>query len=93
MTLMWKHLQGQRNSHAKRIDLSGCTLDQVFYIINKGLPMIAMIDSSHAILLTGYSITDVTYIDPDSGGKYTVNVNTMRDMIERSGNTFIGYVR
>lgn len=78
---------------AKRVNLTGCTLSQVLYVINKGLPVIAMTDSSHAILLTGYSTTDVTYIDPDSGEEHTVSVNDMEEMVKGSGNTFIGYVR
>lgn len=78
---------------AKRVNLTGCTLNQVLYVINKGLPVIAMTDSSHAILLTGYSTTDVTYIDPDTGEENTVSVNDMEEMVKGSGNTFIGYVK
>ena len=46
--------------NAHQVDLTGCALDQVLYVINKGCPMIAMTDSSHAILLTGYTRTDIT---------------------------------
>lgn len=79
--------------HARKVDLTGCTLDQVLYVINKGLPVIALTDASHAILLTGYSTTDVTYVDPDSGEEHTVSVNDMAAMAAGSGNTFIGYVK
>ena len=75
------------------MNLTGCTLDQVLYVINKGIPVIAMTDQSHAILLTGYSTTDVTYIDPDNGEEHTVSVNDMETMVNGSGNTFIGYVK
>lgn len=78
---------------AKRIDLTGCTLSQVLYIINKGMPVIAMTDSSHAILLTGYSTDSVTYIDPDSGAEQTVSIDEMNGIVAGSGNTFIGYVK
>lgn len=78
---------------AKRIDLTGCTLNQVLYIINKGMPVIAMTDSSHAILLTGYSIDSVTYVDPDSGAEQTVSMDEMNAITAGSGNTFIGYVK
>lgn len=77
----------------KKVDLTGCTLDQVLYVINKGLPVIALTDAGHAILLTGYSTTDVTYVDPDSGEEHTVSVNDMAAMVQGSGNTFIGYVK
>lgn len=78
---------------AQRVDLTGCTLDQVLYVINKGCPVIALTDASHAILLTGYTRTDITYIDPDTGGVYTVGVSDMESMVSGSGNTFIGYIK
>lgn len=78
---------------AKRIDLSGCTLSQVLYIINKGMPVIAMTDSSHAILLIGYTMDTVTYVNPDDGGIVTVSMDEMEAMIAGSGNTFIGYCK
>lgn len=78
---------------AKRIDLTGCSLSQVLYIINKGMPVIAMTDSSHAILVTGYSTENVTYVDPDSGEEHTVSYDEMNGIVAGSGNTFIGYVK
>ena len=79
--------------NAKRVDLTGCSLEQVLYIINKGLPVIAMTDANHAILLTGYSMTDITYIDPDTASQNTVSIEQMSAMIAGSGNTFIGYMK
>ena len=81
----------QYNAH--QVDLTGCTLDQVLYVINKGCPMIAMTDSSHAILLIGYTRTDITYIDPDTGEEETVGMSEMEDMVSGSGNAFIGYIQ
>ena len=79
--------------NAKKVDLTGCSLEQVLYIINKGLPVIAMTDANHAILLTGYSMTDITYIDPDTASQNTVSIEQMSAMIAGSGNTFIGYMK
>ena len=78
---------------AHQIDLTGCTLDQVLYVINRGCPLIALIDSNHAVLLTGYTTTDITYIDPDDGQSHTVGQGTMQDMTENNGNVFIGYIQ
>lgn len=78
---------------AQRVDLTGCTLDQVLYVINRGCPLIALVSSDHAVLLTGYSTTDITYIDPDSGAAHTVGLSEMENMVQSSGNVFIGYVR
>ena len=79
--------------NAKKVDLTGGSLEQVLYIINKGLPVIAMTDANHAILLTGYSMTDITYIDPDTASQNTVSIEQMSAMIAGSGNTFIGYMK
>ena len=78
---------------AQKVDLTGCTLEQVLYVINKGCPVIALTSADHAILLTGYTRTDITYIDPDTGTKTTVSQSEMEGMVSGSGNTFIGYIR
>lgn len=77
---------------AHRVDLTGCRLDQVLYVINKGRPVIAVIDGDHAVLLTGYTTSDITYIDPDNGQESTVSVSDMEELTGQGGNTFIGYI-
>lgn len=78
---------------AHQIDLTGCTLEQILYVINRGCPMITMIGTDHAVLLTGYTISDITYIDPDDGQQYTVSQEEMQNMTEAAGSVFIGYIR
>ena len=80
----------QYNAH--RVDLTGCKLDQILYVINKGLPVIAVTDGNHAVLLTGYTTSDITYIDPENGSETTVSIGQMEKMAEQGGNTFIGYI-
>ena len=83
----------QYGGGAKKIDLTGCTLNQVLYIINKGMPVITMTDPSHAILLTGYDYNTVTYMDPDNGQEFTVPMEQMDAIVAGGGNTFIGFVK
>ena len=78
---------------AHQVDLTGCTLDQVLYVINRGCPVIALVDSNHAVLLTGYTMKDITYIDPDDGKAHTVGISTLEKQTESSGNVFIGYIK
>ena len=78
---------------AQRLDLTGCSLDQMLYVINRGCPMIVILESGHAVLLTGYTMTDITYVDPNTGEAYTVAMGEMEKMAEAGGNTFIGYIR
>lgn len=76
-----------------RVDLTGCNVSQVCYLINQGIPVIAMTDANTAILLTGYTKETITYIDPASGSQNTVSVDDMTNMVAGSGNTFIGYIK
>lgn len=78
---------------AHQVDLTGCTLDQVLYVINRGCPVIALTGTDHAVLLTGYTTTDITYIDPDDGASHTVGLDTMEKQTSDSGNVFIGYIK
>ena len=78
---------------AHQVDLTGCTLDQVLYVINRGCPVIALVDSNHAVLLTGYTMTDITYIDPDDGKSHTAGISALEKQTESSGNVFIGYIK
>lgn len=78
---------------ARRIDLTGCTLEQVLYLINRGMPVIAVTDASHAVLLTGYTMDTVTYVNPEDGQINTIAMSDMDEMVAGSGNTFIGYCK
>lgn len=73
------------------IDLTGCTLEEMCYLIGKDTPVIAMTSSSDAVLLVGYSDTMITYIDPTDGKTHTENIETLEKKVKGSGNTFIGY--
>ena len=78
---------------AHQVDLTGCELEQVLYVINRGCPVITLIDTDHAVLLTGYTTTDITYIDPEDGTNHTVGMGTMEKQTKKAGNVFIGYIR
>lgn len=77
---------------AQRIDLTGCRLDQILYVINKGIPVITLTGDSHAILLTGYTMENISYIDPEDGSEKTVSIKEMETLVKQSGNSFIGYI-
>lgn len=80
-------------SGGEAMDLTGCTVQEMLYIIGKGTPVIAMTDSVNAVLLVGYDTKTVTYINPADGALKTVLLEEMDAMAAGSGRTFIGYVR
>ena len=65
----------------------------MFYLVDKGVPIIGLKDSTNAILIIGYDAKTATYIDPRNGGTYTSNIEKVDEMLRGSGNTFIGYTR
>ena len=83
----------QRYGEVERMDLSGCELSQILYVVNQGMPVIVMTDTQHAVLLTGYNVETVTFVDPDNGTERTVARDEMERMVAAGGNTFIGFVK
>ena len=75
------------------LDLTGCTTEQILYTISRETPVIAMTGGDHAVLLIGYNKTNVAYLDPVDGQRYSVPIEEMENMVQANGSTFIGYAR
>ncbi len=75
------------------IRFRGCSVKDMFYLIDKGVPVIGLKDSTNAILFVGYDAKTATYIDPTNGGTYASSIEKLDEMLRGSGNTYIGYVR
>jgi len=75
------------------IRFRGCSAKEMCYLMDKGVPVIALTDSANAVLLVGYDAKTVTYIDPSNGGTYTKTFEKVNEMTAGSGHTFIGYVK
>lgn len=72
-------------------NLTGASLDEIFYFIDRGRPVLAMISPSEAVLIVAYSSSKVRYVDTDG----TMNVRQISDAaadFESVGNIFISYV-
>lgn len=78
---------------AQEVDLTGCTVEQVLYIINKGLPAIVVLNETEGLLITAYNSELVTYVDGKSEERVTVDYATLNQMAAAAGYTFIGYVQ
>ncbi len=71
------------------LSLTGCTAEELMYIINRNKPVIAMKDADKAIILIGYTESQIKYIDVDSGEKHSVPTEELEEMTEKSGHTYI----
>lgn len=85
--VMEKHLQ------TEVLRFRGCSSKAMCYLIDKGVPVIAMKDGSNAILLIGYDAKTVTYVEPSSGSIFTSTFEKVNEMLAGSGKTYIAYVR
>lgn len=71
-------------------DFTGCTTEELLYVINQGQPVIAMLDAQNAVILVGYNETNVIYENVDSGERSSVSYKEMDQMTTGSGGTYIG---
>ena len=83
----------RENLSTEVIRFAGCSVKDMRYLIDKGIPVIAMKNQTSAILLIGYDASGVTYIDPANGGQYMSSFERIDSMTAGSGNTFIAYVK
>lgn len=72
------------------LDLTGCTSEQLAYIINQGKPVIGIKQDGNAIILVGYTDTNIIYVDAASGERKTSKFEEMDAMTAGSGHTYIG---
>ena len=75
------------------IRFRGSSCKDMFYLIDKGTPVIALTDSSNAVMLIGYDALNVTYVDVTSGSIKSCSIEKMNSMTAGSGYTYIGYVK
>lgn len=72
------------------LDLTGCTTEELLYIINQDQPVIAMLNASETVVLVGYNEKNVIYIDTAGGNEASVPYEQMDQMTAGSGNIYIG---
>ena len=75
------------------LDLRGCPLDTVLYYLDQDLPVLALMNTGDAYLLTGFNEFNVVLMDPKSGMVFKKGMNDSRAMFEENGNQFITYMR
>ena len=75
----------------KVLDLTGCTVEELLYIINQGKPVIAVLNAQSSILLTGYTDSTVEYMDVKNGERADLSYEELTQKTQGSGHTFIGF--
>ena len=72
------------------LNLTGCTAEQLAYIINQGKPVIGMKDAGKPIILVGYTDEKVIYVDAESGERKTGTFEEVDALTAGTGHTYIG---
>ncbi len=73
-------------------DLTGCTLDSVLYLVNRGYPVTAKVSDEVTVVILGYNTynTILYYPETEESGYYGIKDSTK--MFEEAGNVFVGYI-
>lgn len=74
------------------VDLTGCTLDEILYFVSSGKPVVGMLSSSHAVVITGYTGSTVTWLDPVTHKKTTTSLNSADSTFKNAGYVFVSYI-
>ena len=75
------------------VNLKGCTLDEVLYFVSGNRPVIAMTGENSMVLLTAYTETSVTFVNPANGKEEKKSISAAEDMFRAAGNSFISYIK
>lgn len=71
------------------LDLTGCTTEQMLYIVNKDVPVIGVKGDGSSVILVGYDQNYVTYIETATGNRNAISYEQMDGLLSGSGRTFI----
>ncbi len=75
------------------MNLSGCTLRQLFFYLDQGTPVIAVSPDAEFVLLSGYDQYNVDLYDPLTGQTSKMGQNDAEAYFAEAGSQFLGYVR
>lgn len=76
----------------KGMNLTGCTTEELLYLISRGCLIIGMTDSQNSVILRGYTDETVNYIEAGTGVTGTVTYEQMDQMLSGSGGILEGYL-
>ena len=74
------------------LDLTGCVTEDILFYVSKGSPVFAMTGSKNAVLVIGYTGTNINYYDPATDRICTVTFEKADEMFQLGGNKFITYL-
>ncbi len=74
------------------LEMTGCSLDNMLYYINKDIPVMVRMGAKKAVLITGFNDKEVVIMDPDKGTLSKVKKQQAETLFEDAGSHYITYV-
>lgn len=81
----------EQGTGKKAVDLSGCTLDEVLYLVSHGRPVIALTENG-PVTIVGYDEYNTYLVNPGETEWYYAGMNDSTEMFEKAGNVFVSYL-
>lgn len=85
--ILTKHMSGEG------LDLTGCEVEDILYLINQETPVAAVLGSDHTVLIFGYTSEKIVYLDPSDGARKSASWSEMNKMLTNAGNVLFGYTK
>jgi len=88
-----EHMLGQLlGEKYTAFDLTGCTLDSVLYLVNRGYPVTAKVSDEVTVVIIGYNTYNTILYYPETGESGYYGIKDSTKMFEEAGNVFVGYI-
>ncbi len=71
------------------LDARGCTMMQMLYFVDQGIPVLGYADQGRHLLLCGFDQYNATLYDRVSGETYKAGLNDSTEFFSRYGNDFV----
>lgn len=80
-------------SDSVMLELQGVSLDAVLYYVNMDIPVLASLNDTGAVLITGFNEMNIVIMDPESGTVYKKGINDSVQWFQENGNVFLTYLK
>ncbi len=84
---------GEAEGNLELIDARGCTMSQMLYFIDKGVPVASFTEGGNYVLLCGFDQYNVTVYDPAVGDTYKMGLNDGAAYFAGCRNDFVCGIR
>ena len=78
-------------TEAEVLDLSETSLDAVLYYVGRDLPVLALLHSGEAVLITGYNESQIVLFQPSTGKLSKKGITESAKWFEENGNCFLTF--